>query len=120
MEYFQKTWPNVLVTPKLQMLESHASDFIKRWGTGFGMYGEQGLESLHAAFNNLQQTHCRMKSNSHRLQCMMREHLARIHPAAKQLRPEVKKESMWKRNNRSQRSLSLKFCLCTYVYEYNI
>ena len=67
MEYFQKTWPNVFVTPKLHMLESHASDFIKRWRAGFGMYGEQGLEILHAAFNNIRQTYCRMKPNSHRL-----------------------------------------------------
>ena len=50
---------------------------------------------------------------------MMREHLTRIHPAAKQLRPEVKKESMWKRNNRSQRSLSLKFCFIIHNFSIN-
>ena len=30
------------------MLEDHATDFVEKWKTGFGMYGEQGGESIHS------------------------------------------------------------------------
>ena len=53
------------------------------------MYGEQGAESIHAQFNTLYRTYCRMKPSSRHLECMMREHLTRFHPWAKQLRPTI-------------------------------
>ena len=40
MQYFRKTWPKESITPKLHLLENHAVDFIRKWGIGFGMYGE--------------------------------------------------------------------------------
>ena len=71
--------------------ESHAIHFLKRRGAGFGMYGDQGAESLRTNFSTLHHSYCRMKPNSRRLELMMREHLARIHPLAKTLRPEIKR-----------------------------
>ena len=56
MSFFRKTWPKESITPKLHMLESHATSFISKWGAGFGLYGEQGAESLHAVFNKLHHT----------------------------------------------------------------
>ena len=73
------------------MLEEHAVNFIKRWGAGFGFYGEQGAESIHNNFNNLQRTYARMKPDSRRLESMMKEHLTRVHPVAKKMRPQIKK-----------------------------
>jgi len=35
------------------MLEDHTLSFIKKWQSGFGLYGEQGVEGLHANFNTL-------------------------------------------------------------------
>ena len=86
--YFRLTWPNESITPKLHMLEDHAVNFIKRWGTGFGFYGEQGAESTHNNFSNLQRTYARMP-DSRRLESMMKEHLT--HPVAKKMRPQIKK-----------------------------
>ena len=42
MGYYRKIWPKETMTPKLYMLESHAINFLKNWGAGFVMYGEQG------------------------------------------------------------------------------
>ena len=42
MNFFRETWPNESVTPKLHMLEDHAGDFMRKWGLGLGIYGEQG------------------------------------------------------------------------------
>ena len=53
MSYWRNKWPEESVTPKMHMLENHACDFIKKWGVGFGFYGEQGGESVHALFNQI-------------------------------------------------------------------
>ena len=47
MEYYCTEWPNGSIPPKLHMLEDHATDFVEKWKTGFGMYVEQGGESIH-------------------------------------------------------------------------
>ena len=53
MEYYRTEWPNGSILPKLHMLEDHATDFVERWKTGFGIYGKQGGESIHNEFNQL-------------------------------------------------------------------
>ena len=58
MEYYQKHWPDTTIPPKLHMLEDHGTDFISKWRFGFGIYGEQGGESVHNEFNKLKRTYC--------------------------------------------------------------
>ena len=36
-----------------KMLEDHTLDFLENWGYSFGLYGEQGVEGLHATINKL-------------------------------------------------------------------
>lgn len=62
MAYFRENWPDSTITPKMHMLEDHAVDFIKKWKAGFGIYGEQGGESIHREFNGLNRTYCTMPS----------------------------------------------------------
>ncbi|XP_057300002.1 uncharacterized protein LOC130630499 [Hydractinia symbiolongicarpus] len=91
MNFYRKTWPDASITPKLHMLENHAIDFVRRWGTAFGFYGEQGAESIHPTFNKLMATYCQMKPPTKRLQAMMNEHLTRVHPRSQVLRPSIRK-----------------------------
>ena len=65
------------------MLEDHATDFVEKWKTGFGMYGEQGGESIHNEFNQFKTTYCRMQSASKRLESILQEHYSRIHAESK-------------------------------------
>ena len=51
MECYRTEWPNGTIPPKLHMLEDHATDFVEKWKTGFGMYVEQGGESIHNEIN---------------------------------------------------------------------
>jgi hypothetical protein len=53
MDYYRLTWPSASITPKMHLLEAHVIQVIQKWGLGIGVYGEQGGESLHAEFNNL-------------------------------------------------------------------
>ena len=91
MSFYRSTFPTETITPKLHMLGDHAVPFIKRWGSAFGVYGEQGIETLHAEFNRLNQTYCRMGSSNRRLDCMMKEYMTRVHPEARALKPAIKR-----------------------------
>ena len=71
MEYYRTEWPNGNIPPKLHMLEDHATDFVEKQKTGFGMYGEQGRESIHSEFNQLKITYFRMQPASRRLESML-------------------------------------------------
>ena len=77
MEYYCREWPNGSIPPKLHMLKGPATDFAEKWKTGFGMYGEQGGESIHNQFNQLNillDVVCFK---------MLQEHYGLIHPAVK-------------------------------------
>lgn len=91
MSHFRSTWPEVTVPPKLHMLEDHVVPFIREWGAGIGIYGEQGGESIHNEFNKLMRTYCTMKPNTRRLLSVLKEHHRRTNPTAKALKPEIKK-----------------------------
>ena len=80
MTYFRRHWPTHSITPKMHLVEDHAIPFIKKWKSGFGLNGEQGMESLHASFNSLKLAYAPMKSPIQRLQAMMREHYMRVNP----------------------------------------
>ena len=83
MEYYCTEWPNGSIPPKLHMLEDHATDFVEKWKTGFGVYGEQGGELIHNEFNQFKTRYYRMQPGSKRLESMLQEHYSRIHPESK-------------------------------------
>ncbi|XP_047124751.2 uncharacterized protein LOC105844462 [Hydra vulgaris] len=82
MKYFRDNWPNESITPKLHMLEYHASSFIRKWGVGLGTYGEQGAESIHAEFSSMKSTYWHMKGKR-KLKSIMDEHFLKNHPTVK-------------------------------------
>ena len=87
MRYLRATWSTVSIPPKLHMLEDHALEFFREWGVGFGFYGEQGGESIHAEFNSLYRTYCGMKPIRLWVLSMLKEHHRCVHPLAKALKP---------------------------------
>ena len=93
MAYYRSTWPDQSVTPKLHMLEDHALYFLENWGSSFGLYGEQGVESLHATINGLNINYRSMHPKTRRMESMLKEHYMRVNPESKRLRP-VKKTKL--------------------------
>ena len=92
--FFRQHWPNDTIPSKLHLLEDHAADFMERWSTGHGIYGEQGAESIHKVFNILRRTYSSIQPASKRLESMMNEHLRLVHPDAKSLKPEIKRRKI--------------------------
>ena len=82
---------NETVTPKLHLLEDHAVDFMTKWGSSFGIYGEQGAESIHALFNALKVNFRSMHPPTSRLKAMIREHFLHVHPKSVAKRPLKRK-----------------------------
>ena len=60
LTYYRNLFDNERVMrllPKMHFLEDHLLEWIKRYKVGMGLHGEQGGESLHATFNNLNRLH---------------------------------------------------------------
>ena len=86
------------VTPKLHMLEKHLIPFIQKWKTGCGIYGEQGIESLHTVFNKAHRVYQALKPDEKRLESMLRNHVVgkneaiKIHSVVGKKRKFIEKE----------------------------
>ena len=79
------------VTPKLHMLEEHVVPWIRRWGVGFGLLGEQGAESIHKYFNSLKRTYSGIPDDLQRLKQLTVEHHLHVAPANTTARPPIVK-----------------------------
>ena len=97
MSYWRNKWPEESVTPKMHMLENHACDFIKKWGVGFGFYGEQGGESVHALFNQYYKTYQSLRPKTKRLTSIMEHHYLNLYPKIKELKPVSRKRGSYKK-----------------------
>ena len=53
MEFFRTNFPEGKIPIKMHMVEDHAVQWARSTHVGFGLFGEQGAESIHAKFNNL-------------------------------------------------------------------
>ena len=78
--YYRKTFPTATTTPKLHMLEDHVIEFIQRWKVGLGLMGEQGAESIHARFNQIERAYANMPNGVDRLTATMKEHFREVCP----------------------------------------
>ena len=79
MAYY-RTIPGASITPKVHMLEDHTVDFLRKWRVGFGMLSEQGAESIHTVFNQLNRTYANIHNGVDRLRQVMTEHHHRTCP----------------------------------------
>ena len=49
------------------MMEDHVVDFLKLWKIGLGVLAEQGAESIHPIFNQLERTYSSMTNKVDKL-----------------------------------------------------
>ncbi|KAL9976703.1 hypothetical protein ACROYT_G014030 [Oculina patagonica] len=54
--YFREQFPQATIPPKMHMLEDHVVSFIQKWHFPLGFFGEQGGESIHHEFVDLEAT----------------------------------------------------------------
>ena len=53
LQFYRCAFPGASITPKLHLLEDHILEFMRKWRVGFGLLGEQGAESIHTVYNQL-------------------------------------------------------------------
>lgn len=89
MSYYRKEFPHATVLPKMHMLEEHVLPWLRKWHVGFGLLGEQGIESIHAHFNAYIRTYKNIREEVDQLRCLMQEHLLHIAPEHITATPEI-------------------------------
>ncbi len=71
MAFYREIFPTASVLPKMHML---VVLWLQKWHVGFGLLGEQGIESIHAHFNSLNRTYRSMPEEVARLRQLRKEH----------------------------------------------
>lgn len=92
MKYYRDTFPAATVLPKMHFLESHVVPWLRLWHMGFGLMGEQGVESIHKYFNALGRTYRGIADPVKRLKHTMKEHFLHIAPVNIEERPPIKRK----------------------------
>ncbi|KAI8481626.1 hypothetical protein Bbelb_406270 [Branchiostoma belcheri] len=93
MAFYRETFPTSSITVKMHMLEDHVVDWIRTWGFGLGFHGEQGIEEIHAALNNVGRTTWGIANKTKQLQSLLYNHLIAVSPDHKGGVPAPKKRT---------------------------
>ena len=77
--------------PKMHLLEDHVVPWMKRWGLGAGLMGEQGAESIHSHLNKLEATYSSIPNRVDRLRYIFNTYTLETTPELTSLRPAIKR-----------------------------
>ncbi len=94
MSYYREQFPHKSVILKQHLLEDHTCDFLSKWKVGFGLLGEQGIESIHSEFNEIEG---RMKGTwdpVKRSLLALKRHWTGISPDILDLKPDIKRRKL--------------------------
>ena len=69
----------------------------------FGIYGEQGMESLHAVYNSFKKNYIGMPVGTERLKSTLDEHFLQVCPHTAARRPKVKGRKRKKTSQKEKR-----------------
>lgn len=78
LKQYRGMFPGEAITPKMHILETHVTKWMKRWHVGTGFHNEQGGESLHNKFNQLQRQFASTRDPLTQLKLMLKEHHVQI------------------------------------------
>ena len=71
-------FPESAITPKMHILQEHVLEWMKRWHVGLGLHGEQGAESIHNKFNQLQRQFACIRDPLNLLKLILKEHHVQV------------------------------------------
>ncbi len=75
----------------MHFLEMHVGEWLRKYRVGFGLMGEQGAESIHAAINFIKPAYTNIPNEVQRVKCVLTEHHRQVCPVLNQCRPVIKK-----------------------------
>lgn len=90
MQFYRQNFPAATVMPKMHFVEEHMIPWLRKYGVGLGLMGEQGAESIHAKINTVKRAYSNMRDKVERLHSILREHHRQTCPVLANLKPEVK------------------------------
>lgn len=71
---YRRLFPMESITPKLHLLEDHATTQLGQLGVGFSLMNEQGGELIHSEFNRIGRVMHGMKGDFTMLMATMKRH----------------------------------------------
>ena len=71
MAFYRKNFAGASVKPKFHLLGEHVLPLLRQWGLSFGFVGEQGGESIHSQFNNLERIYANIPNMEETLECFI-------------------------------------------------
>ncbi|KAI8497930.1 hypothetical protein Bbelb_245820 [Branchiostoma belcheri] len=80
MEFYRREFPSATIPIKMHLLEDHVVPWIRRWKFGLGFHGEQGIEEIHAAFNNIERTTYGIADSTQQILSILHKHMLSVSP----------------------------------------
>ena len=78
LKQYHSMFPESAITPKMHILQEHVIEWMKRWHVGLGLHGEQGAESVHNKFNQLQRQFACIRDPLNLLKLILKEHYVHV------------------------------------------
>lgn len=91
MKFYRDNFPEASVLPKMHFMEDHVVPWLKEYGLGLGLMGEQGAESIHASVNSIKRAYACVPDRVKRLECILQEHHRKVCPILVEQQPALKK-----------------------------
>ena len=92
--YFRQEFPEICITLKQLLLEDHALDWLMKYRFGFGLFGEQVMESIHHKIRRISNNHCGIRNPAQRLKSKIEEHHFHICPVIRACLPRKRNLSI--------------------------
>ena len=99
LQFIRKKFPDMMITPKLHMLEEHVCPFLRQWHMSLRFYGEQGIERIHSKFNTQSQHFDLMKKKDMRLRQILVNHHIATSPELAGKAPKPKEKNLKRKAN---------------------
>lgn len=78
LKQYHSMFPDSAITPKMHILQEHVLEWMKTWHVGLGLHGEQGAESVHNKFNQLQCQFACIRDPLNQLKLIFKEHHVQV------------------------------------------
>ena len=82
----------------MHFLEDHLAEWMEKWHWTPGFHGEQGAESIHRVFDQLERTYSSVRNPKDQLRRIMEDHHLQIHPLGHTCIPHRKKRKVTNTN----------------------
>ena len=93
MSYLREKFPDESTTLKLHLLEDHLVESLSKYRFGCGLFGEQGVESIHHKIKEICGRFRHMPNSVARLKSTIEEHHMHTLPQIRKNVPQPKKRS---------------------------